>query len=93
MAKAIRMAHHLRFAKMPKEAQGKNNVVQIIPAVLYGVEAARGSSAELEKLRSAIANVHGPTSAKGSVDVVFSVSKSANDMDPNTKENKAWHGS
>ena len=82
MAKATRMARRLRYARIPRESKERIVQCNILPAGLYGAEAARISSSGLATLRSAIADAIGPSSAKRSVDMVFSCTKCANDLDP-----------
>ncbi len=54
----------------------------ILPAALYGVEAATVSATPLDRLRSIITKVVGPGSAKRNVDLTFELTKCSRDLDP-----------
>ena len=54
----------------------------ILPAALYGCEAAHVNKTALNALRSAIASAIGPASAKRNVNLVFTNTRCAKDLDP-----------
>ena len=54
----------------------------ILPAALYGVEITSINKGAMQELRSAVASAIGPASAKRSIDLTFSTTSTAKDLDP-----------
>jgi ribonuclease HI len=84
MKKGITMCN--RLARLPLTQQIKENIVRanILPASLYGCEAAHVCESTLQSLRTAIARAIGPHSAKRSLDLTFSLTCASKDLDPET---------
>ena len=82
MWKATVMAKKLRWMKLSRAR--KEHIIRsnILPAGLYGVEAAHIDMNALNALRSAVAKVFGPASAKRGVDMAFNCTIAAKDLDP-----------
>ena len=80
--KATRMAKKLRWMPISREQKEKIVLCNILPAALYGCEAAHVNKTALNSLRSAIAFAIGPASAKRCVNLVFTNSRCAKDLDP-----------
>ena len=73
-----------RVRRMPISREEKVKIVRcdILPAALYGCKAAHVNKSAINGLRSAIAFAIGPASAKRNVNLVYTNSKSAKDLDP-----------
>ena len=73
-----------RLKCLPLTNTQKQRIVQanILPAALYGVEAAYVAKGRLQQLRSAIGQVLGPRSTRACVDVVFDCLDACRDRDP-----------
>ena len=82
MVKATAMAKRLRWFAIPQQLKGKIVKANILPAGLYGVEAAWVNKAALKSLKAAIANALGPRSARASSDMVFVNTTCSGDLDP-----------
>ena len=82
MVKGIDMAKRLKWLPMSRPA--KENIVRsnILPAALYGAEAAHVNASVLQRLRAAIASAIGPASRKRSVNLTFCFTNSSKDLDP-----------
>ena len=79
---ARQMAQRLRW--MPLSQVQKEHYVRanILPAALYGAEAADVSKASMRGLRSAIARAIGPRSGRRSVSLTYSCTRASRDLDP-----------
>lgn len=73
-----------RLAWMPISRTSKERIVRsnILPASLYGAEAAHVNKAVLQRLRAAIARAIGPASHKRSVNLAYAFTSSSKDLDP-----------
>ena len=82
MVKGIAMAKRLKW--LPVSRCTKERIVRanILPASLYGAEAAHINKEVMNRLRAAIASAIGPRSRKRSVDLTFCFCNSAKDLDP-----------
>ena len=82
MLKGIAMAKRLRW--LPVSRATKEHIVRsnILPAALYGIEAAHVNEPVLQRLRSAIASAIGPASHKRNVNLTFCFTGTAKDLDP-----------
>jgi hypothetical protein len=72
MHKGIDMAKRLMWLPISRTAKDKIVRSNILPAALYGAEAAHVNKASLQRLRSAIARAVGPASHKRNVNLTFS---------------------
>jgi len=82
MRKGIDMAKRLRW--MPLSIQTKERMVRsnILPASIYGAEAAHINQDVMNRLRSAIASAIGPSSHKRNANLSFCFNNSSKDLDP-----------
>ncbi len=71
--KAIQMAKRLRWIPITNKQKEHIILSNVLPAGLYGVEAAWANKAAVKTLRSAIANALGPRSARASCDMVSKI--------------------
>ena len=72
MRKAANMAKRLRWMALSRNTKEKIVQTNILPAGLYGVEAADLNLSALQSLRVAIAKAVGPAASKRNVDLSFS---------------------
>ena len=82
MTKAANFARRLKWIPISPEMKERIVLANVIPAALYGVEAANVSSKAMAGLRSAIAGTIGPSSHKKNVNLVFDCVSSSKDLDP-----------
>jgi ribonuclease HI len=80
--KAATMAKHLRWLQVGTEMKERIVLSNILPAALYGVETTRVAKTALAHLRSVIADVVGPKSAKRNVNIVFDCVNASKELDP-----------
>ena len=79
--KAVRRLGYMPISSKDKELMIRCN---ILPAALYGCEAAYVSQTELQHLRSAIADAIGPKSVRRCIDTTFAYTACSKDLDPST---------
>ena len=82
MCKGIDMAKRLMWLPISRTSKEKIVRSNILPASLYGAEAAHVNKAVLQRLRSAIARAIGPASHKRNINLTFSFTNSSKDLDP-----------
>ena len=80
--KARQMAVRLKWLPIDNTFKEKIILANVLPAALYGAEAAHVNKSSMKALRSAIANAIGPRSQRACNDVVFHNVSIANDIDP-----------
>ena len=76
------MAKRLKWLPLTREVKEHIVRANILPAGLYGVEAAEVNAQVLQTLRSAIARAIGPASGKRTADMAFACGIAAKDLDP-----------
>ena len=84
MSKARYSTNRLRWLPMPLEFKQKIVQANILPAGLYGCEAAWVNKSCLKAFRAAVANALGPRSNRASNEVVFHNTSTSKDLDPST---------
>ncbi len=84
MIKGRHSTNRLRWLPLPIEFKEKIIQANVLPASLYGCEAAWANKSSLKALRSAIANALGPRSTRASNEIVFHITTTSKDLDPNT---------
>ena len=82
LRKAIKATRPFKY--LPITQQQKEVIIRcnILPAVFYGSEVAHTNHVLLERLRSTIADIVGPNSARRSVDLTPAFTASVKDLDP-----------
>ncbi len=84
MSKARHSTNRLRWLPLPLEFKQKIVQANILPAGLYGCEAAWVNKSCLKAFRAAVANALGPRSSRASNEVVFHNTTASKDLDPGT---------
>ena len=82
MEAGINMCTRLKWLGLSIQTREKIVLTNILPAAMYGIESTRACKSTLEKLRSAILGVIGPSSHKRSVDMSFEFVGTNKDLDP-----------
>jgi len=82
MGKATNMARHLKWMDLTQQMKEKIVQANILPAGLYGVEAACISKKALNKLRSAVADAIGCKGHRRNVSMTFTCARASKDLDP-----------
>ena len=81
MINATKMTKRLRWLNVSMETKHNIITTNILPAALYGVGATYVNQTALNGLRSAIASIIGPRSAKRSVDICFDFIATKRELD------------
>ncbi len=84
MSKARFSTNRLRWLPLPLELKQKIVQANILPAGLYGCEAAWVNKSCLKAFRAAVANALGPRSNRASNEVVFHNTTTSKELDPST---------
>ena len=82
MNKGRQMVVRLKWLPIDSTFKEKIILANVLPAALYGAEAAHVNKSSMKAFRSAIANAIGPRSNRACNDVVFHNVTIANDIDP-----------